>query len=46
MTICVKSGLIKRISLYKMSFYPEQGNHSKNKITFELDFLIFQQNLK
>ena len=28
---------IKRISLYKMSCYPEPGIHSRNKIEVELD---------
>ena len=30
-------GLIKRISLYKMSYFPEPYTHRKNKITVKLD---------
>ena len=35
MTITV--GLIKKISLYKMSYFPEPYNPSENKIEVELD---------
>lgn len=31
------AGLIKRISLYKMSPYPESDSHSREKIKVELD---------
>ena len=31
-------GLIKKILLYKMSFFPEPYTRSKNKIKIELDF--------
>ena len=31
-------GLIKKILLYKMSFFPEPYTRSKNKIKTELDF--------
>ena len=37
MIICLTVGSIKRISLYKMIYYPEPGSHSKKKIKNELD---------
>ena len=37
MIICLTVGSIKRISLYKMIYYPETGSHSKKKIKNELD---------
>ena len=37
LTILVTVGLIKKISLYKMSYFPEPHNHSTNKIEVELD---------
>ena len=30
-------GLIKKISLYKMSYFPEPYTHRKSKITVKLD---------
>ena len=30
-------GLIKKMSLYKMSYFPEPYTYSKNKIKVELD---------
>ena len=37
LTILVTVGLIKKISIYKMSYFPEPHNHSTNKIEVELD---------
>ena len=41
-------GLIKNISLYKMSYFPESCTRSKNKIKVELDLsnYIPKSNLK
>ena len=36
MTIFLIAGLMKNISLYKMSYYPQRDSHSRNKIKFEL----------
>ena len=38
LTILLTLGLIKKILLYKMSYFPEPHNHSKKKIETELDF--------
>ena len=50
MIIYLIVGLIKKILLYKMSYFPEPYTHSKNKAKVELDLstdcqLIMQQNL-
>ena len=37
MTIHLIVGLIKKISLYKMSYFPEPYTHRKSKITVKLD---------
>ena len=37
MLILLIVGLIKKILLYKMSYFPESHTHSKNKIKVELD---------
>ena len=37
MIIFLTVGLIKKISLYKMSYFPEPNTHSKSKIEVELD---------
>ena len=34
------AGLIKNISLYAMSFYPEPDSYNRNKIKVELDYPI------
>ena len=39
--IILTIGLIKKISLYKMSYFPELHTHSKNKIKVELDLSIY-----
>ena len=36
--------LIKKILLYKMSYFPEPYNHIKNKIKVELDFSLIMEN--
>ena len=37
MIIPLKVELIKKISLYKVSYFPELYSHNKNKINIELD---------
>ena len=37
MTICLMAAKIKKISSYKISYYPELDNHSRNKTKVELD---------
>ena len=37
MIICFIAGQIKKISLYKMSYFPERYSHSKNKIKLKID---------
>ena len=37
MVILLTVGLIKKILLYKISYFPEQHTHSKNKIEVEND---------
>ena len=36
--ILLIAGLIKKISLYKVSYYPEPDGHGRNKIKGQLDF--------
>ena len=36
MTTFLIAGLMRNISLYKMSYYPQRDSHSRNKIKFEL----------
>ena len=36
--IRLKAGQIKKISSYKMSYYPDPNNYSRDKIKVELDF--------
>ena len=38
MIVILTVGLIRKTSLYKMSYFPEQHTRSKNKIKFKLDF--------
>ena len=35
------AGLIKKISLYKMSFYPEPDSYSRNKTKGDLDLFNY-----
>ena len=35
MTICLIAGQIKKMSLYKMNYYPELDRHNRNKIKVE-----------
>ena len=41
MIILLTVGLIKKISLYKVSYFPEPYTHSKNKIKVELDLSYY-----
>ena len=41
MIILLTAGLIKKILLNKMSYFPEPYNRSKNKIAVELDLSIY-----
>ena len=43
--IILKAGLIKRILLYKISYFPEPYTISKNKIKAKIDFSVMQQNV-
>ena len=38
-------GLMKKIWLYKMSYFPGSNTHIKNKIKIESNLLIIQRNL-
>ena len=45
MIIYLISGLIKKILLYKMSYFSESYTHIKIKIKVKLDLCIMQENL-
>ena len=45
MIIHLLAGLMKKISLYKMSYFPEPYTHSKSKTIVELDLSNMQQKL-
>ena len=44
MIILLIVGLVKKILIYIMNYFPELYSYNKNKIKVELDFKIMQQN--
>ena len=38
LTVRLIAGLIRKISLYKLSYFPKPYTHSKHKMKFALDF--------